>query len=576
MSLEYKIGADVRGFQQGVTQVTQGFNKLDQASNKAFTNIQKNANGGAAALNSLGNVARDLPFGFVAIQNNLPIVFDQLGALTRQSGGVINAFKSIGAALIGPAGVTFAIGAAIAAGTGLIQKYGSLENGINSLFFANDKLVRQQLLLAKIQKESSDNAGQEVARLQVLASVAADTTNSLKNRKEAANELLKTYKEYLPNLTQEALLNNQAADAIDKATKALIAKATAAGAEKVIAENIAKTIELELARNKAIESGKRLQEDLTAELGKQKKITGKPENVTTGQAKVLNGLLTGNQDAVAGIGKELQLLQGDYKFLIDLARQYAKAAGDGFIGDPKDKKVATPKPIKLPFDFAVVKFDENNPALKKAQEEIDKQTIGSTNPALTIPVGISIPQTTLDQLKAFGEAAQFKTVQEQAQNVAGIFNDFLAPAINTAFQALANGQNIGQALAQSFKALLLQLTLTIVKAAALAAILSVITGGAGGVGFAIGGSTFKGFGSIFGGLLGGLPKFAEGGIVTRPTAGIFGEKGAEAIMPLDKLNNLINNTGGSGNVQVAGEFILRNDILYAAVQREGQRQGRVY
>jgi hypothetical protein len=81
--------------------------------------------------------------------------------------------------------------------------------------------------------------------------------------------------------------------------------------------------------------------------------------------------------------------------------------------------------------------------------------------------------------------------------------------------------------------------------------------------------------AVKGRLANSVPKFAEGGIVTRPTAGIFGEAGPEAIMPLDKLNALIGSTGG-GNTNIQGEFILRGDNLYATVQRAAQRQGRVF
>ncbi len=67
-----------------------------------------------------------------------------------------------------------------------------------------------------------------------------------------------------------------------------------------------------------------------------------------------------------------------------------------------------------------------------------------------------------------------------------------------------------------------------------------------------------GFGKVFKGLLG----LASGGIVTGPTLAMVGEGNeSEAVMPLSKLGNLMNNTfnagamasnGGGGN----GEFIL--------------------
>jgi len=44
---------------------------------------------------------------------------------------------------------------------------------------------------------------------------------------------------------------------------------------------------------------------------------------------------------------------------------------------------------------------------------------------------------------------------------------------------------------------------------------------------------------------------AEGGIATRPTAGIFGEAGAEALIPLDRMSQVMGSMGGGGsNVEI--------------------------
>jgi hypothetical protein len=67
-----------------------------------------------------------------------------------------------------------------------------------------------------------------------------------------------------------------------------------------------------------------------------------------------------------------------------------------------------------------------------------------------------------------------------------------------------------------------------------------------------------------GGLIGGavsavrgiLP-FAEGGIVTRPTLGLVGEAGPEAVIPLDKAGML----GGGITINVAGSVIEERDLV---------------
>lgn len=48
-----------------------------------------------------------------------------------------------------------------------------------------------------------------------------------------------------------------------------------------------------------------------------------------------------------------------------------------------------------------------------------------------------------------------------------------------------------------------------------------------------------------------IPKFAEGGIVTSATLGVFGEAGPEAVMPLDRLNEFV----GDREVRVTGKIV---------------------
>lgn len=58
-----------------------------------------------------------------------------------------------------------------------------------------------------------------------------------------------------------------------------------------------------------------------------------------------------------------------------------------------------------------------------------------------------------------------------------------------------------------------------------------------------------------------LPKFANGGIVTSATLGVFGEAGPEAVMPLDRLNDFV----GGKEVKVTGELVGRGKDLAAVI-----------
>jgi len=77
--------------------------------------------------------------------------------------------------------------------------------------------------------------------------------------------------------------------------------------------------------------------------------------------------------------------------------------------------------------------------------------------------------------------------------------------------------------------------------------------------------------TLIGGVLAAfasIPKFAKGGIVTGPTLGLVGEAGAEAIIPLNKLDGMMN--GGT-----KGEFILRGQDLVLALERADDFRTRI-
>ena len=84
-----------------------------------------------------------------------------------------------------------------------------------------------------------------------------------------------------------------------------------------------------------------------------------------------------------------------------------------------------------------------------------------------------------------------------------------------------------------------------------------------------------GAGGFSAGFFGGFKKilgFADGGVVSRPTIAMVGEGGqSEAIMPLNKLGNMMNSTFNAGAMTGVsgggGEFVLKGNDLVLALQR---------
>ena len=70
------------------------------------------------------------------------------------------------------------------------------------------------------------------------------------------------------------------------------------------------------------------------------------------------------------------------------------------------------------------------------------------------------------------------------------------------------------------------------------------------------------------------PKFAKGGIVTGPTIGLVGEAGREAIIPLNRLPEMIGGRGQT-NVVVKGSLSIRGRELVALLEQETSRFNRL-
>jgi len=138
-------------------------------------------------------------------------------------------------------------------------------------------------------------------------------------------------------------------------------------------------------------------------------------------------------------------------------------------------------------------------------------------------------------------------IEQRVMKTTHAFNDFLAPAVDVVFGALANGANVFDALKQSLKAMVVQMGITIAKALVLSAILSAIGGPAAGA--VIGGSGKGGIGKIFSTLLGkalggsAAPNF--GGISGGGLSGevVFRQSGSDLVGVLARTNNRIGRVG---------------------------------
>jgi TP901 family phage tail tape measure protein len=184
-------------------------------------------------------------------------------------------------------------------------------------------------------------------------------------------------------------------------------------------------------------------------------------------------------------------------------------------------------------------------------------------------------RTPVKSVNAFGTSsggdennpiAQTATEATQAFEQLGQTGQEAGNAIAQGFQNLAQGGNFFAPIINMLK----QLVVRLVAAAAAAAVLSVLLPG---------GQVAK-MGGVKGIItsLGGIPEFANGGIVSAPTLGLMGEySGAksnpEVIAPLDKLKGMIGQQ--PANVNVGGQFRIQGQDLVVALQRADRNRSRI-
>ena len=247
------IGADPRSLQKSFAEVQTAFKNLEKSLKgkkfSAITNeerqelegyrrtlialnddlngvnldkLEKGSKSARTAFQSLNLVVQDLPFGFIAIQNNLPALFQSFGKLAAESGGALATLKALGAA-IGPAGALFfAFTAITSAVTFAQQEFGSLTNAVKVLFGANGAAVKAQNEFNKALLDGGGDAGVQIAKINILVKTIQSETSTQNERLAAYRELKKISPEVVSGIDEQNLATAKSIKLIGENAKAVI------------------------------------------------------------------------------------------------------------------------------------------------------------------------------------------------------------------------------------------------------------------------------------------------------------------------------------------------------------------
>ena len=231
---------------------------------KASLSMNKYAAGAKTRFDALGfsvaQIARELPalaFGpqmfFLAISNNIGPFQDALSSARNEYKMLVETGKSATPVWRQLLKSVFNLRTGLAVATTLLVVYGDkITEWISTLFRASaavDKTATNVRNLSRVMDEAAKQSAAERAELDILYKATQDQNRLLEEKNAAADELKRKYPEYFSNLTNEAILAGDAANAYRNLTENILKVAQARAAMKIVEENYGKMYQLQKAIN---------------------------------------------------------------------------------------------------------------------------------------------------------------------------------------------------------------------------------------------------------------------------------------------------------------------------------------
>jgi hypothetical protein len=556
-------------------------------------NLVKGSNQAGQALTNVGRVAQDLPFGFMGIQNNLNPLLESFQRLKAESGSTGGALKALGGSLIGAGGVGLALSVASSAfllfGDKLFESKKKTEEAASAI----DE-YRRALLEAN--KEAAKSL-QTVANL-----VAADSlqTTSLQQKQKIVEQLQGISQQYFGNLR------------IEKGEVTGLASAY-----QLYADNIFRVAEAKLASKKIEELGAKLAEvtRLSNNLNNTFMQGGKQAFINPVQSlKELEKLTSGTYfESIQNVQRITELTGKSEKQVLDYLGQKNKLRTEELqlsgqiygnalktarventiktdLGPKESTRTEAVRAVNVKVDYRPLQEMQSvNDELKerlKLITEISNQLQRQQQQAQVkdfLTAGGVAPKKTeaLAYYDTEQEAkAQMLLAAEQNRKIAIdeinaklVEQQTLAQSIGQSFanifQNVVTAKDPFEALGNSVKQLVIDLTAAAIKMLVIKAIMTAINPA---------GAAISKVGGIVGSIIGG-GGFAKGGVSYGPQGGHMELlHGTEAVLTPSQMSGLVRNSMNAGAVQsmgsnggqdmnISGEFVARGQDLVLALQR---------
>lgn len=556
--------------------------EIDKLSASLETNTAQSYNN-FRAIGQMDRITREFASGGLNQGlNGLTMFGNTLTRLAVQEGGFKSAITGLASAFTGPAGIVLAVSAAI----GIYESYEKQQAKVRE---EAEKVVKEtskentevSLLIATYGKNNT-TLGEKKAIIEKLNSINPTYFGGLDKENTSINQLNNAYTTYLSNLQNviiakklEIELSQKIEDRLkfEKEAGINLLKTGYRNPEYIGQQNAALTKynsmlkeEADLAKKIAEINPSNVKSNDNISDDEYSKITKQFEKQLR-EAEALKGTIAFNEK----------------KYTDDLIRIYEdyikRLEGLGTKQSMAKKAIVQPIFEDLFGKNAIstiaerAKKGELSQRLEDVNEPKEKNTLeGTYTPlnALTGEFGTAQSEKSFkvgkESMDSWFEDLHKKSLQGQkdAKDFANVISRTVTSDLNTLWNAMQKGESITDALGEMFAKLTEQLVSMVIQATIFAAIMESLGYGGGKLSF----------GDIFGQFL-GLPtsKNAEGGITTGPQFGLIGEAGPEAILPLSKLGNIVNNSfnagamNGNNSSSSNGEFVLKGSDLVLALNR---------
>jgi hypothetical protein len=546
---EIRVGFGV----DGVDKVVNGVNRTEDALKRFRTATSQST----ASLTNFSRVIQDAPYGFIGVANNLNPLLESFQRLKETTGSSKEAFKALGASMMGPGGIGIILGTV----SSLLVLFGDRLFGAKAKAEESKAALDELNKTLKEQKQRVDDLASSLDFLNAINAIGIEINFGddkgglgLKGQLVSGGSLLYQIEQERNGIREQ--LSKRGQELVD----GTISQKRYNEETKALNEQLG---EIDKRYTETLDSQVKLRAQLRLhQTRQQRKDAEESKRLLDEERRKWEQYVK----EVIARGKELAKFfesKGNRKTelfsLFDTQdEQFQKA-----LRVIADFEGTAPIPVRLKIspEFEVVGLSDKIASAIKDNPLV----IGDTDKAAQGSPGKGF----FDAMKR--NQAAIRGVREEMELLiqAGQFvGGALADAFSSVFDAIAEGQNAFHALGQAIKALVLDLAKAVIQSIILSVVTNAFLPGAGSAA-----------GGRIGSLIGGLPRRAAGGPVSsRPY--LVGERGPEIFIPSSSgriaPNGQLGGLAGMANqnISIGGEVIIDGQKLRLVLARTDKKNGR--